>query len=319
MDSSSSSSSDSDDVGDTLLRYIQGIFSILSLVGSFFMIISMIFLKRTTKTHGRCLLFLACCQFALSLTYIATSGFTELDLTENHPYLCKMQGISIQFFNVASWVWTTCVAWNIWAQIVRGYSSSEILSKEKYMHIIAWFLALVSCGFIYDTIGTGDDNLNLKWCWAGSSSSKYTFMFFDAPLLVVLALNLIFISRVVYRVLAEFSENDEVLNGILSARDASKVKVFSRRIVFYPVVLIVCYAGALVNRISAFAGNEPVYGLNIWLSFMFLDGFLTAIVYGVSSSLITVYKHRWLEWKRMQDGLEFTQSRKSINEFIYDP
>jgi hypothetical protein len=220
--SSSSTSSSSDEVGDIVLQYLQGTFSILSLLGSLFMIISIILLKRTTKTHGRCLLSLALCQFTLSLTYVATSGFTTLDVdTNNHHSLCKLQGVSIQFFNVASWIWTSCIAWNIWAQIVRGYSTAEILRLEKYMHIVAWLLPLVSCGFVYTTIGTGNDGLNLKWCWAGSSRSGYTFVFFDAPLLVVLIINLLFISRVVYKVFAEFSENDEVLNGILSARDVS--------------------------------------------------------------------------------------------------
>jgi hypothetical protein len=298
------------------MKYVQGAFSIASMLGSLFIIGSIIFLKRTTKTHGRCLLSLAACQLALSLTYLVTSGFSTVTIdTLNHPIMCKLQGISIQYFNLASWIWTSCIAWNMWAQIVCGYSGEKIVRAEKYMHLIAWLLPAVTCGLVYKDIDAGD-GLDLQWCWAGSSTSYFVLFSFDVPLLVVLMVNITLISWIVYYVFSKFSADEEVLNPIISTRSASKVKTFSRRILFYPIVLIVCYSGAFVNQVFLY-WNRPLDKGDILLSFMFLDGFLTAIVYSASSSLISVYKHRWKEWKRTQDGLEFTNSRKSINEFIY--
>jgi len=294
------------------LGYVQGGFSILSLLGSFFMITSIITLKRTTKAHGRFLLYLASCQFILSIFYLLSSGLSSLAIEENEGF-CKAQGLFIQFFNLASWVWTSCIAGNLWAHIVHGYTNEKVLRAEKYMHIVAWFLPLVSCLVIYSHIGVSDAELKFQWCWISGSKDPYVFFFFYIPLILILALNSVFIAHVVYRVVAEFSENDEVLNAMLSARNSSNVKTFARRIVFYPLVLIVCYFGAFADRIVVFFGREPVYILKVLLTFMSLDGFLTAIVYGVSSSLTKVYKQKWNAWKRSHDGLEFS---RSINDSL---
>lgn len=109
-----------------VLRIMQGVFALLSMIGTIFMIVSIIFLKRYTKPHGRFLLYLGmqndtlCVQSILYYSYLSTYiifcvyvlfwaynmglflyvliyyVWRHLFLHAAHMILCKIQGVSIR-------------------------------------------------------------------------------------------------------------------------------------------------------------------------------------------------------------------------------
>jgi hypothetical protein len=90
-----------------------------------------------------------------------------------------------------------------------------------------------------------------------------------------------------------------------------------RRLRLYPLILVICWSWATINRLYNFVGKE-VFILNfLHIFFGSLQGFLNACVYGLTKSVrLTVKEFIWEKWygKPIEDpNLEIEE--RLIGEF----
>ena len=84
----------------------------LSVLGSIFFIVSYCLFRRSRTFSRRLLLYLTIADLMASVGWLL-SGFEKI-LHAKHPgALCVIQGYLLQFFYLASFLWTSCFAWHL--------------------------------------------------------------------------------------------------------------------------------------------------------------------------------------------------------------
>ena len=82
----------------------------------------------------------------------AISGLT-LD-----PRICPFRS---QYFDLATFFWTTCIAFNIFFVFVTDVGH-KVKSYEVYYHIASWGVPLIFLIVVFCTDALGDSG---NWCW----------------------------------------------------------------------------------------------------------------------------------------------------------
>ena len=159
LSSSSSSSSPGGDSGGggsaltankALLQTFMLIGSALSVAGSFFIILSYFLFKDSRKFSRKILLYLSFADMmasaAWALQYIVpedaggTGGGVPANNTRTHN-LCEVQGYLLEFFYLASYIWTGCFAWHLYQLIDARNRSPRKL--EALYHALSWGIPLL--------------------------------------------------------------------------------------------------------------------------------------------------------------------------------
>ncbi|ERN11299.1 hypothetical protein AMTR_s00024p00244020 [Amborella trichopoda] len=146
--------------------------STLSLAGSAFIVLCYALFKELRKFSFKLVFFLALSDMFCSFFNIVgdpTKGF-----------FCYAQGYSTHFFCVASFLWTTAIAFTLHRTVVRHKTDVEDLGPV--FHLYVWGTALVmtviqSIGNDYGRVGA--------WCWtqtAGQTGKVVQLLTFYTPL-----------------------------------------------------------------------------------------------------------------------------------------
>ena len=178
-------------------------------------------------------------------------------LTYNHDGsfsgLCYAQGLLMQFAQVALFCWSAVFAFNIYMVIVR-----RRLDVDKYntwYHGICWTVTGVCTIIPNFTFAYGKTTV---WCWISKEASfgnVYRISTFFIPFYAAWIVILFVCFSIVYRLLNSNSHHgsDEHL------RTSNLV----RRFYAYPIVFLVCYIPATVNRINNWVTGNDIYALFI--------------------------------------------------------
>ena len=111
------------DANRALLQTLVLVGSALSVVGSFFIILSYFLFKDSRKFSRKILLYLSFADMMASTAWVlqyivpadagGMAGGALANTTRAHT-LCEVQGYLLQFFYLASYVWTGCFAWHLY-------------------------------------------------------------------------------------------------------------------------------------------------------------------------------------------------------------
>ncbi|GMH08009.1 hypothetical protein Nepgr_009849 [Nepenthes gracilis] len=249
--------------------------SSLSFVGSGFIVLCYVLFKELRKFSFKLVFFLALSDMLYSFFSIIGDPSTGL--------FCYGQGYNIHFFCVASFLWTTTIAFTLHRTVVQHKTDVEDL--EPMFHLYVWGTSLVMT--VIHSIGNHRGHFG-AWCWTetGRAGKVVHFVTFYVPLWGAILHN-----GVTYFQVIRMLRNATLMAvGISDRAYQSDTRVVMRalnRWGYYPLILIGSWAFGTINLIHDFI--EP--GRKIfWLSFLdvgtsALMGLFNSIAYGLNSSV----------------------------------
>ena len=237
----------------------------LSMIGDIFMAITILSFKDLRTFNFRMILYLTLTDLLLPMAYL----LTPLNKTSNR--ICVLQAYLINFSNLSSLFWTSCIMVALYRLI--------ILEKinEKYIELIfcvfSWVVPLIA-----SSISINDYTLAGKWCWIDDNHLALIILQFYGPLVLVLVFN-ISLCIVIWNQLRKNI-------GSVIEMHVIKLKVF-RRMSFYPLVLLICFIPAAVHRFYHFLRITEDTGTLDTAAMLgnCMYGFFNSIVYGCTRNI----------------------------------
>ncbi|KAL6512397.1 glycolytic proteins transcriptional activator gcr1 [Orobanche hederae] len=259
--------------------------SSLSLVGSSFIVLCYLLFKELRKFSFKLVFFLALSDMFCS--------FFSIIGDPSKGYFCYAQGYTTHFFCVASFLWTTTIAFTLHRTVVRHKTDVEDL--EPMFHLYVWGMLILLCRTsVVMTVSRsiGNDHGHISrlgaWCWAqtGRTGKVVHFITFYAPLWGATLFNGI----TYFQVIRMLNNATRMAVGMSDRANQSDVRPDMKalhRWGYYPLILIGSWFFGTINRIHDFI--EPGHKI-FWLSVLdvgmaALMGLFNSIAYGLNSSV----------------------------------
>ncbi|KAK9142175.1 hypothetical protein Syun_011575 [Stephania yunnanensis] len=269
-----------------VLAAVNGGASALSFVGSSFIVVCYLLFKELRKFSFKLVFFLALSDMLCS--------FFSIVGDPSNGFFCYAQGYSTHFFCVASFLWTTVIAFTLHRTVVRHKTDVEDL--EPIFHLYVWGTSLVMT--VMHSIGNNHGHLGV-WCLTqtGRTGKVIHFIAFYAPLWGAILFN----GFTYFQVIRMLNNARRMAAGMADHPrqfDARADMKALNRWGYYPLILIGSWAFGTINRIHDFI--EPGQRI-FWLSFLdvgmaALMGLFNSIAYGLNSSVRRAIYERLEFW-----------------------
>lgn len=252
--------------------------STFSFIGSGFIVVCYLLFKELRKFSFKLVFFLAFSDMLCS--------FFSIIGDPSKGFFCYAQGYTTHFFCVASFLWTTTIAFTLHRTVVRHKTDVEDL--EPMFHLYVWGTS----GVVTVIRSISNDHGHITrlgaWCWAqtGRTGKAVHFITFYAPLWGAILFNAI----TYFQVIRMLNNATRMAAGMLERTfqfdSRPDVKVLNRW-GYYPLILIGSWFFGTINRIHDFI--EPGHKI-FWLSVLdvgmaALMGLFNSIAYGLNSSV----------------------------------
>ncbi|KAB2040320.1 hypothetical protein ES319_D02G075000v1 [Gossypium barbadense] len=198
-------------------------------------------------------------------------------------FFCYAQGYTTHFFCVASFLWTTTIAFTLHRTVVRHKTDVEDL--EAIFHLYVWGTSLVMT--VIRSIGNDHTHLG-AWCWAqtGRTGKAVHFITFYVPLWGAILYNGFTYFQVI-RMLNNATRMAVGMSDRAYQFDSRTDTKALNRWGYYPLILIGSWAFGTINRIHDFI--EPGHKI-FWLTFLDVGtagllGLFNSIAYGLNASV----------------------------------
>jgi len=254
-----------------------------SAAGSLFILLTWFLFKELRFLGRKLIVFISLCDLVASATFIFS---TVRGGASTHPTTaCVVQGYLLEFFALASFLWTACFAYHLYQLICR--ESEDPGKYTRYYHLVSWgvpalFDAYLLVRQLLGYSGMGD--AERPWCWVAddiqpghvwSAGTVQQFLLFYIPALAIFVWNLS-----IYVVLARRVSGSDLGSTIQT------------RLSMYLLVFLLCVVWGLAHRV--YQVINPSHKPSIVLSYLeatvgTLQGFLNALVYGVNSQVLRRY------------------------------
>ncbi|XP_039125622.1 G-protein coupled receptor 1 [Dioscorea cayenensis subsp. rotundata] len=258
----------------------------LSLAGSAFIVLCYLLFRDLRKFSFKLVFFLALSDMFCSFFSIVGDPSTT--------FFCYVQDYSAHFFCVASFLWTTTIAFTLHRTVVKH--KTDVEDFGSIFHLYVWGASLVMT--ILRSIGS-DYGQSGAWCWTenGSTGKVAHFMTFYAVLWGAILYN----GFTYFQVIRMLNNARRMAVGISDRSNhldsRADVKALNRW-GYYPLILIGSWTFGTINRIHDFI--YPGHKL-FWLSvldvlFAGLMGLFNSIAYGLNSSVRRAIAERLDMW-----------------------
>lgn len=258
-----------------ILTAVNGGASSLSLLGSGFIVLCYLLFKELRKFSFKLV-------FYLALSDLLCSFFSIVGDPSNGLF-CYTQGYSTHFFCVASFLWTTTIAFTLHRTVVKH--KTDVEDFEPMFHLYVWGTSLVVT--VIRSIGNNHGQLG-AWCWTqtGRTGTAVHFLTFYGPLWA----SILFNGTTYFQVIRMLNNATRMAVGMSDRPHQSDTRVDMKalnRWGYYPLILIGSWAFSTINRIHDFI--EPGHKI-FWLTVLdigisALMGLFNSIAYGLNSSV----------------------------------
>lgn len=192
--------------------------------------------------------------------------------------LCIAQAAMESFFELSSILWTSAIAATLYMSVFLRLPAVRIQSYFKYMVLICQGvpLLLTILPGALDKFGPAG-----AWCWIPSNYQGWRWAQFFAPLWLAIVFNAVVYVIVIHRIKRFYR-----ITAAVDEESARAMTNIVKRLRFYPLILVVVWIMATINRIVEEAKDEQVYAL-FFLQKVFssTQGLLNAFAYGFSSGV----------------------------------
>ena len=178
----------------------------------------------------------------------------------------------MQFFQVAAFCWSAIIAVNLWLVIVR--KRLDVDSLQRYYHFVAWSVVAVCVIIPNFTHAYGPASV---WCWISKTArggNALRFVSFFVPFYVawfLIVVCYIWIGRVSSSSYEHMSEQEKEK----SQRQMARLRA-------YPIIFVVLYIPATINRIYNWASQDDIFALFILQALTApAVGFVNSLAYGL--------------------------------------
>uniref|UniRef100_A0A803LXS9 G-protein coupled receptors family 2 profile 2 domain-containing protein n=1 Tax=Chenopodium quinoa TaxID=63459 RepID=A0A803LXS9_CHEQI len=259
--------------------------STLSLIGSSFIVLCYILFKDLRKFSFKLVFYLALSDMLCSFFNIIGDPSTG--------FFCYAQGYSTHFFCVASFLWTTTIAFTLHRTVVQHKTDVEDL--EPVFHLYVWGMHVfhVDLSFVVMPCPFLHCHHSLQFI-----TLVVHFGTFYAPLWGAILYNGFTYLQVI-RMLKNATRMAAGMSDRAHQSDARPDMRALNRWGYYPLILIGSWAFGTINRIHDLI--EPGHKI-FWLSFLdvgtaALMGLFNSIAYGLNSSVRrAIYERLDLIW-----------------------
>ncbi|KAB2627777.1 G-protein coupled receptor 1-like [Pyrus ussuriensis x Pyrus communis] len=259
----------------------------LSFVGSGFIVLCYVLFKELRKFSFKLV-------FYLALSDMLCSFFSMVG-DPSRGFFCYSHGYSTHFFCVASFLWTTTIAFTLHRTVVRH--KTDVEDMEAMFHLYVWGTSLVVT--VVRSIGNNHSHLG-TWCWSqsGRSGKALHLITFYMPLWGAILYN----GFTYFQVISMLKNARRMAAGMSDRTYQSDARADMKalnRWGYYPLILIGSWAFGTINRIHDFI--EPSHKI-FWLSVLdvgtaALMGLFNSIAYGLNSSVRrAIYERLDLFW-----------------------
>uniref|UniRef100_A0A2P2JLI6 G-protein coupled receptor 1 isoform X1 n=2 Tax=Rhizophora mucronata TaxID=61149 RepID=A0A2P2JLI6_RHIMU len=226
--------------------------SSLSFLGSSFIVACYLLFKELRKFSFKLVFYLALSDMLCS--------FFSIVGDPSKGFFCYAQGYSTHFFCIASFLWTTTIAFTLHRTVVRHKTDVEDL--EAMFHLYVWGTSLFMT--VMRSIGNDHGHLG-AWCWTkqiGRTKKAVHFLTFYTPLWCAILYNGLTYVQVI-RMLNNATRMAVGMSDRVYQFDARMDMKAVSRWGYYPLILIGSWAFSTINRIHDFI--EPDHKI-LWLS-----------------------------------------------------
>jgi len=253
----------SDIIGVNVFLILSGTFSI---IGTSCIILTFICIDKSVRKSHWVLFWLSVSDFFASVSSIF-AGFLGLTGTISKPseWLCYFQACLIHGSNLASFLWTACIV----VKMLLQYHGLDRLQHENIIfHSICWGIPLIQIIWLSSIKEWGDNGTD--WCWINGDRNPYRLTFYG-PLVIIIIFCAISVITVFVRLPKPHSKEERKTRRIIL------------NMAMYPLVLVLCWTGALTNRLqNAIDPGHPIELLYIFhYAFLSLQGFFNAIIFAL--------------------------------------
>jgi len=277
---------------EDLIVMIQAIFSLVSVFGALFMMFALLAFKHIKKPKTSFYLGLAVTKFVPYVVMFSTCLYL-LYREDDNPNVCLFQAAVMQLFLPTSWLYTLCISFHMWMRI-KGVPQDRFVSMAKLLHAFCWALPVVIL-FVVVAVEI-DDIYEPSWCWLSNDSEArhvQILLYFFIPMAIVYFLNLFIVVYAYFKARKDFFTDNE-LAGLITRTMRQKLKRQMESLVTYPIIFLMCYTLALVDRFYNFKNpGHPKFTLSVLHTIMLLDGFTTSVIFCSTSSVNRRMAKRW--------------------------
>lgn len=190
-----------------------------------------------------------------------------------HPASCHVQAGMIQFFSVASVLWTGCFAFNVYQVLVCGNATVD--RWEARYHLFVWGMSAV---LLFINLFLNSFSRGFLYCWISSEFSYLRILTWYVPLITTMIFNAVIYLRI-SRSLANQADIEARLVNI--------------RLMQYIGLFVFAHMWALFNRVQNWISPEyPIFFLYCMQAiFSPLQGFFDSCLYGVNYEVRKHYYH----------------------------
>eukprot|EP00850_Spirogloea_muscicola_P016500 SM000134S26943 [mRNA] locus=s134:202027:204822:+ [translate_table: standard] len=250
--------------------------SSLSFAGSAFIVLCYLLFRDLRKFSFKLV-------FYLSLSDMLCSCFNMLGDPGNGA-LCYIQGYATQFFWIASFLWTTTIAFTLHRTVVRHLADVEQLGP--YFHAYVWgtSLLMTAIPFIGNDYGPAG-----AWCWIQNekmTGKVLRFLTFYIPLWSAIIFN----GTVYYQVIRMLSFATRMAAATADRQKQVEIRADMKtlnRLGYYPLILIGSWTFGTINRIHNFIEpDRPLFWLYcLHYTTAALMGLFNSIAYGFNATV----------------------------------
>jgi len=248
--------------------------SFLSLFGSCFIIFTYVCFKKIRNYAYKLVVYLSFADVLLSIGNIMSVTTMK---SKQEDSLCHAQAFLINYGGLASILWTSIIAWSIYSATVL--SAKNLRQKNCKFFVFGFGFALILSIIPFITKQYGRAGL---YCWIKNDEivkdNAMRFVQFYIPLWIAIGFNIYAYIKVVRFIKKYISTTLEIR--------------FIHRLKYYPIVLVICWTFATVNRIYNIFGKEILALTFLHVTLGGLQGLLNAFIYGTNDQVKQVWKER---------------------------
>jgi len=197
--------------------------------------------------------------------------------------VCRFQGFIQQYFELSSIIWSAVIAFTLYRAVVKLQDSAS-LSKT---YLTLGYGVPLLCAFL--PLFTNSYTNTGAWCWISTQQAVgqvWRWLLFYGPLWSCIAFNAY-----------AYYLTEKKMKSMFETQDAEmpdKYKALIKRLKLYPLILVVCWFWATINRLqNAFNPNNEVFWLYVLqVLFRSLQGLLNCVAYGLQPNV----RRCWVEW-----------------------
>lgn len=280
---------------------IQLVVSLISILGSGFIVIVFLCYKKLRCFAYELVVYLTFASAMNNVSYIINYIPSKFTIISNIS-LCKFQAFIMIWFELSQFIWVTLIGYSVYDNVIHfDYADDSTSACKRMTYLVIGFIVPVVFSFfglITNLLGPSGN-----WCWITYElywGKFYSYVIFGVIWLLI-SINLFFTFRVI-----------RFLNNVSVTQEEKELTSrYIWKLARYVLIEIICTTPQTISRIVFISTGEFNFLVQlISLFFISIQGILYAIAYGYNPQVRLTLRNSFLSFCRC------TKKRNSTESFL---